>query len=129
MMDHGDMPIYEYRCSSCLTTVVDDQPGSARACSCGDNARRVWGFRMAKVMHEHHNATTGTVVSDRRQIKNELRRLSEKASERTGIVHNYVEADLRDTKTLRVTDEGLNTTYDRKVRSGEIEKGKAAWPV
>lgn len=123
------MPTYEYRCPNCQTTILATEPGSSQACACGANARRIWGFRLASVMHEHHSSVTGTVVSDRRQIRSELRRLSEKATERTGVVHNYVEADLRDTKALRVTDEGLNTTYDTKVRSGEIEKGKSAWPV
>jgi len=124
------MPLYEYRCKNCraiLRTTSRRDSGQLSCHACGRPLTRVWGFRLTPVMHAHHNSTTGTVISDRRQFEAELRRKSDEATERTGAVHNYVPADMSDTKALRVTEEGLKETYDRQVRTGELEKGAKSW--
>lgn len=118
---------YEYRCQVCGAVFRSNERASKSFCQCGGVAQRLWGFQMTPVMHHHHNSVTGSVISDRNQFKSELKRKSDEATERTGIPHNYVPADMSDTKSLRVTDDGLRETYDRQIRTGEREKGAKSW--
>lgn len=125
------MPVYDYVCkggcgSHFQWATREGHRTRCPACETG-TVMRQWGFRMAPVMHAHLNHTTGTVVSDPRQFERDLRRKSEEMSERTGIPHNYVPADRNDVKKLGVTEEGLDSTYNRKVASGELEKGSKTW--
>jgi len=72
-------------------------------------------------MHEHYNHTVGKPISDPKQFKEELKRSSERESERTGRTVNYVPVDLNDKESLRVTDEGMDRTMRRKTITGERE--------
>jgi hypothetical protein len=94
--------MHDWKCRSCGRKETDpDQPEC-----CGDPMKKDYSsVRFGPVMHEHRSVATGTVVSDRRHIKNGLREMSEKQTERTGIPHSYVEVDLADRDTLKVTDE------------------------
>lgn len=125
------MPTYEWRCRECGSTRYTDHNRLTEDDSycqrCYSPWKRVWGFHMATVVHSHFDHTTGTVISDPRQRKAELRRLSEEQTERTGFPTNYVEVDPSDVKALNVTDEGLKETYDTKVRTGEVAEGAKPW--
>lgn len=100
------MPFYEYRDPDSGNTVLSEERGDWLMVD-GRRWKRVWGFHMARVWHEHWNPSTGSVVSSRQQFRDDLKRRSEEATERTGIPHNFVEVDITDKKALGVTDEGL----------------------
>jgi predicted PP-loop superfamily ATPase len=128
------VPYFEFKCRACgaRTLTQDREHGPRIACSCsadvdGASWKRVWSVQIAPVMHAHMNSTTGTVVSSGRQFRDELRRKSDEMTERTGMPHNYVEVDRNDTKSLRVTDEGLDTTYDRKRAAGLVHAPASKW--
>jgi hypothetical protein len=80
--------------------------------------RRVWSVRFGSVLHEHYNHSVGKPISSHRQYADELKRLSEQQTERTGIPHNYVPVDLSDTRACGVTDEGLEETARRRHDAG-----------
>lgn len=125
------MPTYEWRCRVCGSTRYTDhnrlEEDDSYCQDCFAPWKRVFGFHMASVVHEHFDHQTGSVISDRKQFRSELRRLSDEQTERTGFPTNYVEVDPSDVKTLGVTDEGLRETYDRKVSTGEVDKGAKPW--
>jgi hypothetical protein len=83
--------------------------------------RRVYSFRPGKVTHEHFNHTVGKVISDPKQFKSELARKSAEMTERTGIPHNYVPVDLNDKESLRVSEEGMDSTLRRQTETGQRE--------
>jgi hypothetical protein len=118
--------LYDYRCPSCNLLVQSLHRADTldRPCTrCGhEKHKRVWGFRMGRVMHEHFNASVGRPISDPKQFRAELRRKSDEMSERTGMVHNYVEVDPSEPASLGVTAEGLDETARAKHDSGEMEK-------
>lgn len=79
---------------------------------------------------EHHNIAAGEVIREEKQLKESFKRQSAEMSERMNFDVDYQIADPTDTKTLGVTDEGLDATHNRKVKSGEIEsKGTFVHPV
>ena len=84
----------------------------------------MWGFNTPKMVHESYNHALGQVVTGRKDERDKLKELSERRSEETGIPHNYQPVDLSDTKTLGITDEGLDTTYNARVKSGEADSPK-----
>lgn len=100
------MPWYEYKNRKTGETRLSQQRAD-RMVFDGQEFNRVWGFQQAPMIHEHLNPSTGTVVSSRRGFKDDLKRLSDERSERTGISHNFVEVDITDKKALGVTDEGI----------------------
>ena len=113
------MPMYEYRCGSCGSVFLDRCQGSTRECACGAVAKRVWGFRVTNYVRGWVDPLSGIEFSDQKKAEHEMRKRSEEATERTGIPHSFTFADWRDVKTLKVTDEGLDATYDHRVRSGK----------
>lgn len=123
------MPIYEYRCYIVCGDIdifqkISDEP--LKDCpECGHPVRRVYGsIKMAPVMQEHFNHSVGKLISDPKQFDAELKRKSEEMTERTGMKHNYVAADMSDQTALKATDEGMDSTMSRKTKSGERESKK-----
>ena len=120
------MPIYLYRCHGCgahgekWQKHTDDPLVDCPECQ-SPALRRVYSFAVTTVMHEHYNHTVGKAISDPKQFKEELRRASEKEAERIGKTVNYVPVDLSDKESLRVTDEGMDSTMRRKTETGERE--------
>ena len=120
------MPVYLYRCRECgvhgekWQRHTEEPLVDCPECD-ADALKRVYSFAMKAIMHEHFDPTVGKVISDPRQFKEELSRASEKESERTGRNVNYVPVDLSDKESLRVTDEGLDSTMRRKTQTGERE--------
>lgn len=57
-----------------------------------------------------YSMTTGQYAASRSNFRDQLKQHSERMSVRTGITHDFVEVDRRDTQTLGVTDEGLEST-------------------
>lgn len=127
------MPLYEYRCKECgyqrQSQKRDSQLGYCPDCDRGI-LKRSWGFQMAPVVHQYFDHSTGQVINDRKHLLSVAKEMSDRQTERTGITHNYVPADMTDKATLGITGEGLDSTYNAQVKSGQIEKGsKPAWQV
>lgn len=114
------MTIYGYQCASCGATV--DSPERADNLGlhdlCGGLLKRLWRVNFGTVMQEHFNATVGKPISDGRQFERELRRMSEERTAATGIEHRFAPVDPTDTKTLGVTNEGLEATNAQRVSNG-----------
>ena len=120
------MPVYLYRCHECgvhgekWQRHTEEPLVDCPECQ-SPSLRRVYSFAMAAVMHEHFDHTVGKVISDPRQFTEELNRAAEKESERTGRKVNYVPVDLGDRESLRVTEEGMDSTMRRKTETGQRE--------
>lgn len=116
------MAVYEYKCRECGMADHGTTQRPERRCKfCGGEQKRVYSFRMAHVMQEHWSDTIGGYVSDRRKFKSALRQKSDEMTERTGIPHDYQPIDpdtYRDRDAMKVTSEGLDSTYNRRVAAG-----------
>lgn len=120
------MPLYEFRCRICRNEYLstDREPPTVHCGRCSNNDwKRVWSVQIAPVMQAHWNQTVGGEVSDMKKFKHELAKKSAEMTERTGVPHDYQPVDPRDRDSMRVTDEGLDSTYDRKVKTGQLERG------
>jgi putative FmdB family regulatory protein len=119
------MPIYDYLCVSCNSSFtyehpIDDHdqfnPGSC--VHCRTPLRRTYKtVQFARVMQEYEHPQFGTVSSPR-GISDAAKRAGEAASIRTGIHHNYLEADPTDAAAVGVTGKGLEDTARRKRELG-----------
>lgn len=114
------MTVYAYQCAKCGATI----DSAVRADNlglhdlCGGLLKRLWRVNFGAVMQEHFNATVGKPISDGRQFERELRRMSDERTAATGIEHRYAPVDPTDTKTLGVTNEGLDSTNALRTRNG-----------
>lgn len=132
------MPIYEFKCTRCHQRYETPNRDEKASCGvtltgydlsdpddlqpyrpiCAGTLKRVFSFSIGRSMPEHFNNSTGTYVTNKTQLADDFKRLSEAATERTGIPHNFVPVDPQDKETLGVTDEGLDSTHDVMVRKG-----------
>lgn len=98
---------------------------------CARPSRRVWGFGFKPIIHSYYNPAVGREISSNAQFRSELARASEAASTPhveiddygnshviTKAPHNFVPVDWRDKAALGVTNEGLDSTYDRMKQQG-----------
>lgn len=133
------MPLYDYLCDSCgnrqeeVFSIHDD----SRTTPCIACASRGIAFQARKIItsfpgvthglvrETHYNTAVGSVVSNDAEFKSELSRWSDERSEYNGFPVNFQPIDHREAKEhLGVTDEGMDSTYDARVRSGEREVTK-----
>jgi len=92
------VPTYDYTCQSCGagTTLISEISlrDASKLCSlCGGLLRRrfsVGHLQFRRSWDTHLNASTGTVVSNNRQFRDDLKRKSEAASEQLGFHHNFI---------------------------------------
>lgn len=118
------MPFYEYRCTSCYQKFETMTRGESLPCrSCGEPAKRLYSFTFKEPLQEHYNIATGQYVSNETDLKNQFKVISETASERTGIEHNFVPTS-PDMASNGVTDEGLQSTYNRMSPEGRKKLDK-----
>lgn len=123
------MPVYGFRCPECGTEfdtyakIADYDPYSAQPCiDCGTPAKRRYDtpppFKMP--MPDHYNMSAGQYVSGEKHLRDVFKRKSDEATERTGIPHNFVPVDLRDTERVGITDAtGLGATQDQRHNEGK----------
>lgn len=123
------MPVYEWRCGECGTAyqsqraLGDLAPPTCPTCNIPVR-RRYSRIAVKQSMPEHFNSSTGAVVRNERQFRDQLKVQSEQATLRTGLEHNFVPHDPRDSKQeLGVTEEGLEATYRRRRELG-LETGE-----
>ncbi len=109
------MPIYEYRCQKCNAVIDSTTRADAVPCeACGHpRALRRFSFSHKPDMPAHFNPSTGTYVNNEAKFRDDLKRASDAATERTGITHNFTPTDPRDMQSVGATSEGLKETYDR----------------
>lgn len=81
--------------------------------------------QFCKPWPEHYNISAGRVVRTEHQLKEHYKAKSEEMSERMNFDVDLQIADATDTKTLGVTEQGLDSTHDARVASGQKEsRGK-----
>lgn len=74
---------------------------------------------------EHFNIAAGQVIRTEHQLKENFKKKSDEMSERMNFDVDYQIVDRSDTKHLGVTEEGLDSTHDARVASGQKEsRGK-----
>lgn len=107
------MPLFEYVCDYCGHHTDSIVRADAHPCdNCDHPARRKFSFAYRPDIPEHLSPTTGQVVRNSRDFRDQLKAMSDVATERTGITHNFVPTDPTDMKANGVTEEGLKETYD-----------------
>lgn len=70
-------------------------------------------------MHEHFNHTVNRPISSMTQFRDELRRQSEVATERTGIEHSYAPVEWGDAAAVGATNEGIEESNRVRAERGE----------
>lgn len=133
------MPAYDYKCQRtgcgyrftlhCSVNDPDKAEYDARKIHCPDctaagfapppRLRRVFGFQMPRVWHAHFSDTTGTIVSSPADFKRQLREISERQTEKTGIPHDIQPAD--PAVCAPSSEEGLRSQHDTAVALGMKE--------
>lgn len=118
------MPLYTYRCPECRSTVTSTSRGNTldvicACCGAQSTHRRVFGFNMKPMMHEHFNRTVGKPISDMRQFERELKKQSDLATETTGVEHRYVPVEAGDHAAVGATSEGIDESNRIRSMRGE----------
>lgn len=122
-------------CLGCVVeTTVNEQriwcPNAAaehRSCQMKKNYRSV---QITAMWHEQWNPSAGRVIGSKKQLEEHFKVQSDVYSERLNMDVNLQIADTNDTKTLGITEKGLDSTHDAKVRDGIREsKGKFVFPM
>lgn len=120
--------IYLYECRECGQQYNSKMQGdfalqrSGVALYCCDlPVKRKYQLAVQRPMHDHYNNTTGTVIGSDRQFREELKAMSEVASKKTGIDHDYQPIDPE--MARRTVEEsnavGLESTNRVRVASGK----------
>ena len=95
------MPVYEYRCRECgeEASIVASMHAERPVPTCV-GCQRVMGpvytVSVPAIMPEHFNWSVGKHISSHQQHVEELKRLSARKTEATGIYHNYMPVDYRE---------------------------------
>jgi hypothetical protein len=138
--------LYPYRCDACGTTrdlsiaieLADTDPTKRlydqgrMVHECGPESsgtyKRVWrGVRISTYRNVVKDPRTGQdrEVTSEREFQKILRDQSTRATDYTGIPHDYQPVDLHDPSVAPSSDQGIKSQHDAMVKSGEIEsKGK-----
>lgn len=120
--------IYLYECRSCgqqfhSQTRGDfavDRDGNSVLC-CLQPVKRRYQLAVQRPMHDHYNPTTGTIIGSDRQFREELKRMSEVSTRKTGIEHNYepIDPELARKTVEESQAVGLESTNRVRVATGK----------
>ncbi len=118
------MPLYEYKCVWCGFPVQSQERGNRLhtwcvSCDVHTDHKRVFGFALKPIMHEHFNRSVQRPISSMKQYADELKRKSDEESARDGMERRYVPVDLGDTQSLGVTNEGIHESNIERARNGD----------
>lgn len=120
--------IYLYECRTCgqqfHSKIRGDFAVSAdgvHVYCCHERVKRRYQLAVQRPMHDHYNPTTGTVIGSDRQFREELKQMSEVATQKTGIEHNYEPIDPEMARRTVEQSEavGLESTNRVRVASGK----------
>ena len=113
--------IYEFRCRRC-GRIIEKTINESCRCVCGDIMKRKFSFATTppnRVFSPHYNASLGQYVTSYHHFDELLKQGSDKQSERTGIIHNYVRVDPHDVAHT-VDGAGL---YEEAKAISDIQQG------
>lgn len=117
--------MYEYKCPECGGRRKSHQRGNKlmfkQPCDCGYEGffKRVFGFALKPIMHEHFNHTVGKPISDMKQMRSELDRASDEATRQTGIEHRFRPVEYGDAAAVGATAEGIHEANVIRSRNGD----------
>lgn len=98
------MPIYEYRCRSCGTSVESTERGQNIICVCGEAAIRSFGTVAIQAATARHRGrwdpVVGEYVESERDFRSKLARGQQEQSEKLGMDVNLATVDARDSEGL-----------------------------
>lgn len=124
------MPLYEYKCPSCRQRVqrqrtLDERNAPIECTTCIEaegpvQMKRVFSFS-SRIFMGGYNPSLGVHVESEGALMDHAKRLSDEASARTGIEHNFQPIDVTDASACGVDGAGLDATMKRKTDSGERE--------
>ncbi len=85
------MPVYEHRCSACRSVQTSEERDATKlTCAlCGARLKRRYNFYSPPPFREGFNHSVGTYISSNRELREELKRASEKATIRSGTETTY----------------------------------------
>ena len=124
------MALHDFRCTDPNCTNIDidvyqsvhDSRPTDICSLCGAESIKILAFPAIKPsLPAHFNAATNTYVENEAHLKSVMRQQSDALTERTGVVHDFQPVDRRDKEALGVTEEGLDKTYDARVKAGLTE--------
>lgn len=120
------MATYGYSCKSCGFSVElsTSQPSDIQ-CSCGGSFTRIYAFSIAKSFQPHFNPSVGRYVTSRSDLNDAFKVISDDASTRTGIYHNFKPYDVQDHEAFGLTSDDLE---DAKESLGKGVVGKPGKP-
>lgn len=119
--------IYLYECRECGQQYNSRIQGNWAVTANGDDlycchllVKRKYQLAVHRPMLDHFNNTTGTVIGSDRQFREELKAMSEVATNKTGIEHDYQPIDPEiPRKVVEQSDaRGLESTNRVRVASG-----------
>lgn len=120
--------IYLYECRECgqqfhskiRGDIAMRADGQAVFC-CDKPVKRRYQLAVQRPMHDHYNPTTGTVIGSDRQFREELKAMSDKATLKTGIEHNYepIDPELARRTVEESQAVGLESTNRVRVATGK----------
>ena len=118
------MPLYEYKCPECGTRGTSMKRGDRLVTECPTcqqprDFKRVFGFALAPIMHEHFNNSVGKPISDMGKYREALKVKSAQDAERLGMDVNYQPIDMGDREALGVTGEGIDESNRVREKRGE----------
>jgi putative FmdB family regulatory protein len=93
------MPLYDFRCPSCFeestTSRSVEVNTTDKTCpSCGESMDRRFSSPAFHRFTEHYSPATGQFVSSPQDFREQLKRASAEATEKTGVYHNFVPTEL-----------------------------------
>lgn len=120
--------IYLYECRECgqpfHSRIRGDfamtSDGQVVSC-CDQPVKRRYQLAVQRPMHDHYNPTTGTMIGSDRQFREELKKMSEVSTRKTGIEHNYepIDPELARRTVEESQAVGLESTNRVRVASGK----------
>ena len=120
--------IYLYECRECGQQYNSKHRGDIAMTSdgqpifcCDEPIKRRYRLAIQRPMHDHYNPTTGTMIGSDRQFREELKAMSEVATKKTGIEHNYepIDPELARKTVEESQAVGLESTNRVRVATGK----------
>lgn len=110
------MPLYEYRCPSCHTTLETTTRDNPICPNCLCACTRRFSFNLPSSFQPHYNPSVGRYVRNEADFKAALSKASDDASEYTGVVHKFVPQDLHDTSAFGLSSADVSEAKDTIAR-------------